>query len=265
MSEVEPKSDPAIPTYPDLAGKVAVVTGGSQGIGRSCCRMLAANGVKVAVASRSAGPVEEAVDELGEFGVKAIGIPTDATSPRDIANLRARTEVELGPPDILLPFAGGFGSFTTAWETPLEEWREVIEGNLTSTHLAVSEFIPGMIERRSGSIVTMSSISGRFLDKTVTASYAASKAGVIMYTRHTAIEAGPHNVRLNSIAPGTTRSERIDRIMDEQAQAKTAALSPLGRLGTPEDCALATLFLASDSSSWMTGVTLDISGGRVML
>lgn len=258
--------DPAaIPTYPDLRGKVAVVTGGSQGIGRACCRMLVANGVKVAVASRSAGPLEETVAELTGLGGEAIGIQGDATDPEVIADLRRRAEERLGEVDILLPYAGGFGSFSTSWETSLEEWREVIEANLTSTHIAVSEFIPGMIERGRGSIVTMSSISGRFLDKLTTASYAAAKAGVIMYTRHTAIEAGPSGVRLNSIAPGTVTSERIERIMEDDALARTAALSPMNRMGTPEDCALATLFLASDSSAWMTGVTLDITGGRVML
>lgn len=258
--------DPAaVPTYPDLRGKVAVVTGGSQGIGRACCRMLVANGVKVAVTSRSAGPLEETVSELIDLGGEAIGVQGDATSPEGIADLRRFTEEKLGKPDILLPYAGGFGAFTTSWDTSTEEWREVMEANLTSTHIAVAEFIRGMIERGRGSIVTMSSISGRFLDKNVTASYAAAKAGVIMYTRHTAIEAGPFGVRLNSIAPGTVTSERIERIMEEEALAKTAALSPLGRMGTPEDCALATLFLASESSAWMTGVTLDVSGGRVML
>jgi 3-oxoacyl-[acyl-carrier protein] reductase len=255
----------AVPTYPDLKGKVAVVTGGSQGIGRSCCRMLARNGVKVAVASRSREPVEHTVEELRELGATAIAVPTDATSTSDIANLREQTESELGPADILLPFAGGFGSFTTSWETSAQEWRDVIESNLTSTHVAVSEFMPGMIARRHGSIVTMASISGRFLDKKVTASYAAAKAGVIMYTRHTAIEAGPFGVKLNSIAPGTVSSERIERIMEENALESTAALSPLGRLGTPEDCALATLFLVSDSSAWITGMTMDVNGGRVML
>lgn len=253
------------PVYPDLEGKVAVVTGGSKGIGRSTCRALALNGVRVAVVSRSPEPVEEAVAELRELGAEAIGVAADATIARDIERVRSETERSLGPTDILLPYAGGFGSFTTSWETSAEEWQEVLDQNLTSTHLAVSSFIPGMIKRRSGSIVTMSSISGRFLDKLVTASYAAAKAGVVMYTRHTAIEAGPFGVRLNSIAPGTVTSERVERIMENDAKERTSALSPLGRLGTPEDCALATLFLASQSSAWMTGVTLDISGGRVML
>lgn len=253
------------PTYPDLVGRVAVVTGATKGIGRACCRALALNRVKVVVVSRSKDLVDETVDELCGLGTESIGIAADATSVRDVERIRTEAERSLGPTDILLPFAGGFSNFTTSWDISLEEWNDVMNQNLTSTHVAVSTFIPGMIRRKRGAIVTMSSISGRFLDKLVTASYAASKAGVIQYTRHTAIEAGPSGVRINSIAPGTVTSERIEEIMEDEAKSRTAALSPLGRLGTPEDCALATLFLASDSSSWMTGVTLDVSGGRVML
>ena len=255
----------AIPSYPDLAGKVALVTGASQGIGRACCRMLAANGVRVAAVSRSPGPIDATVAELRELGGEAIGVSADATDAEAIAGARATTERELGTVDVLLPYAGGFGAFTPVWDISPDEWRAVIEENLTSTFLTVREFVPGMIERRRGAIVTMSSISGRFLDKTVTASYAAAKAAVAMYTRHAAIELGPHRVRINSIAPGTTRSERIDRIMDDEAQRRTAALSPLGRMGTPEDCAHATLYLVSNASAYLTGVTLDINGGRVML
>ncbi len=172
---------------------------------------------------------------------------------------------ELGPIDILLPFAGGFGAFTPIEEITEREWRQVIDLNLTSTFLTVRAIVPAMIERRSGVIVTMSSNGGRYLDKLLTASYAAAKAGVIQFTRHVAKELGPHGVRVNSIAPATVTSERVERIMDVDARRKVAEMSPLGRIGTPEDCALATLFLVSDSAAWLTGVTLDVAGGRIML
>ena len=111
----------------------------------------------------------------------------------------------------------------------------------------------------------MSSNAGRLLDKLVTSPYAAAKAGVIQFTRHIAIEFGEHGIRVNSIAPATVLSERVERIMDVEGRDRVAAMSPLGRIGTPEDCALATLFLVSDSASWLTGVTLDVAGGRVMI
>jgi 3-oxoacyl-[acyl-carrier protein] reductase len=254
-----------IPTYPDLAGKVAVVTGGSKGIGADCCRMLVANGVKVAVNARSQGGIDATVAELAQAGGEVIGVAGDCTSSEDLRRLREQVESTLGPVDILLAYAGGFESFTAITDLGEDEWRDVIETNLTATFLTVNTFVPGMIERRSGAIVTMASNGGRLLDKLLTAPYAAAKAGVIQFTRHVALELGQYGVRVNAIAPATIRSERTARIMDGEAMAKTAAMSPLGRIGTTEDCAFATLFLVADSASWLTGVTLDVSGGRVML
>lgn len=260
-----PAESRPIPTYPDLEGQVALVTGGSKGIGAATCRLLAANGVKVAVAARSQAGIDSLVGELGDSGAEAIGISADCGEAPEIEMMRDRVQAEMGPIDILLPFAGGFGAFTPIQEITPEEWRETIEANLTSTFLTVRAVVPSMIERRRGAIVTMASIGGRHLDKLLTASYAAAKAGVVQFTRHIAKELGPHGIRANSIAPATVRSERIDRIMDDASQARVAEMAPLGRIGTPEDCALATLFLVSDSAAWLTGVTLDVAGGRVML
>jgi len=254
-----------IPTYPDLEGKVAVVTGGSKGIGAACCRMLVANGVRVVVNARAQDGIDALLTELQAAGGDAIGIAADCCDASALARMRDEVKAAFGPPDVLLAYAGGFESMTPITSISEEEWREVIESNLTSTFLTVQAFLPDMVERGSGSIVTMASNGGRLLDKLLTASYAAAKAGVIQFTRHIAIELGPHGIRVNAIAPATVLSDRSKRLMDEEATARTAALSPLGRIGTPEDCALATLFLASDSSGWLTGVTLDIAGGRVML
>jgi 3-oxoacyl-[acyl-carrier protein] reductase len=205
------------------------------------------------------------VSELRATGADAVGISADCTDGEQVERLVARTERELGPVDILLPYAGGFNRFDAVDQVSEDYWREVLDTNLTSTFLAVKAVLPSMIERSSGAIVTMASISGRVLDKPVTAPYAAAKAGVIQFTRHAALELGPRGIRLNSIAPGTVSSERVERIMDAESRARVAAMSPLGRMGTPEDCALATLFLVSDSSAWLTGVTLDVAGGRSML
>lgn len=260
----EPAARP-VPAYPDLAGKVAVVTGGSKGIGAACCRALAANDVRVVVNGRNESSIAELVKELTDAGADAIGISADCTDAGALARMRDEIGAAFGPPDIVLAYAGGFDSFTPIAELGEEEWRTVLDANLTSTFLTVKTFLPAMIERGSGSIVTMASNGGRLLDKLLTSSYAAAKAGVIQFTRHIALELGRHGIRANSIAPATVLSERIERIMDSSAIDATAAMSPLGSMGTPEDCALATLFLVSDSARWLTGVTLDISGGRVML
>ncbi len=257
--------DSAAPKFPDLDGKVAFVTGGSKGIGRASCRLLAENGCRVVVVARSPEPLAETVGEIVLRGGTAIAVEADVTRADSLAAARARAEDEFGRVDVLLPYAGGFESFTPIWDTSLEEWEEVVRLNLTSNFLALREFLPSMVERGTGSVVLMSSCSGRYLDKLTTASYAAAKAGVLMLMRHAAIEAAQYNVRINAIAPATVTSERIEQIMDEEAIERTAKLSPLGRIGTPEDCAAATAYLASDSAGWVTGATIDVAGGRVML
>jgi 3-oxoacyl-[acyl-carrier protein] reductase len=254
-----------LPRYPDLAGKVVLVTGGSKGIGAAAVRALAANDARVAVNGRDEGALAAIVDEIAEAGGEAIVAPADVCSFEAVESMRERIEAKLGPVDVLVAFAGGFGAYTPVQDITEEEWHAVIDSNLTSTFLTVKAFLPGMIERRRGAIVTMASNAARFLDSTLTASYAAAKAGIAMFTRHVAREVGPYGVRANCIAPATTMSERIERILTEEQRAELSAKSPLGRLGVPEDSAMATLFLASESAGWLTGVTLDVAGGRVML
>jgi 3-oxoacyl-[acyl-carrier protein] reductase len=256
----------SIPTYPDLAGKVAVVTGGSKGIGAATSVLLGHNGARVAVCGRDPETIERVTSETRNAGAAdAAGLAADLTTPDGVSRLRSDVEDKLGATEILFAFAGGFGARTPLLETELGEWSHVVESNLTSTFLTLREFAPGMVERGSGSIVTMASNAARFLDIQLTASYAAAKAGIAMLSRHAALELGPHGVRVNILAPATILTERVKRVMDEERRASIAAMSPLGTLGAPEDPALAALFLASDSARWMTGVTLDVAGGRIMM
>jgi 3-oxoacyl-[acyl-carrier protein] reductase len=164
-----------------------------------------------------------------------------------------------------MAFAGGFGARTPVQDITEAEWHHVIESNLTSTFLTVKTFLPGMIERRAGSIVTMSSNAGRLLDITLTASYAAAKAGIAMFTRHLAKEVGEYGIRANIIAPATLATDRVKGVMDEEMLGRIGAMAPLGRIGRPEDAALVALFLASESAGWLTGITIDVAGGRIML
>jgi 3-oxoacyl-[acyl-carrier protein] reductase len=252
-------------TYPDLAGKVAVITGGSAGIGAATARLLAANGAKVAISARREGPVTAMVEELRTGGAEAVGCTGDAARGEDMERLQRTVEAELGPADLLFPFAGGFRSYTPIQDIGEEEWRKVIDENLTSTFLTVKPFLAGMIERGRGAIVTMASNSARTLDIPLTASYASSKGGVVVFTRHAAKELGPHGIRVNCIAPATTLSERVDAVMTDEVRRLATELVPLGRIGLPEDSANAAVFLASEAASWLTGITIDVAGGRVML
>jgi 3-oxoacyl-[acyl-carrier protein] reductase len=255
----------SIPTYPDLEGKVAVVTGGSKGIGAATCVVLGHNRAKVAVCGRDADTIDAVVSGTRDAGAADVaGIAADLTTPEGVAALRAEVEEKLGPAEVLMAFAGGFGARTPLLETELDEWNAIVESNLTTTFLTLREFGPGMVERGAGSIVTMASNAARFLDIQLTASYAASKAGIAMLSRHAALELAPQ-VRVNVLAPATILSERVKRNMPEERLAQIAEMSPLGTVGVPEDPALAALFLASDSARWLTGVTLDVAGGRIMM
>jgi 3-oxoacyl-[acyl-carrier protein] reductase len=259
-------TEASIPTYPDLAGKVAVVTGGSKGIGAATSVLLGHNAARVAVCGRDPETIESVTAQTREAGAAdAVGFASDLTTPDGAARLRAEVEERLGPADVLLAFAGGFGARTPLLETELREWNHVVESNLTTTFLTLREFAPGMAERGAGSIVTMASNAARFLDIKLTASYAAAKAGIAMLSRHAALELGPHGVRVNVLAPATILTERVKGVLDEERRAGIAAMSPLGTIGAPEDPALAALFLASDSARWMTGVTIDVAGGRIMM
>jgi 3-oxoacyl-[acyl-carrier protein] reductase len=252
------------PTYPDLAGKVGVVTGGSGGIGAATCRLLAANSVKVAVNGRDEAKIGTVVDAIRSAGGQALGVAADCTDLVAVERMRQQGEEEFGPAGVVAAFAGGGrarpGPVAQITE---EEWHSTVDANLTATFLTFKSFLPGMIERGRGSIVTMASSAARFPTGAPTP-YAAAKAGVIMLTRQVANEVGKHGVRVNCLAPHTVLVERTRRFMPEEQQRRIAAEIPLGRLGTPEDVALATLFLASDSSSWITGETLDVAGGKVM-
>jgi 3-oxoacyl-[acyl-carrier protein] reductase len=256
----------SIPIYPDLADKVAVVTGGSKGIGAATAILLGHNRARVAVCGRDEETIERVTADTREAGAaEVVGLAADLTTENAVAGLRADVEDKLGPAEVLFAFAGGFGARTPMLQTRLEEWNAVVESNLTSTFLTLREFAPGMVERGSGSIVTMASNAARFLDIKLTASYAAAKAGIAMLSRHAALELGEHGVRVNVLAPATILSERVKSNLDEERLATIAAMSPLGTIGVPEDPALAALFLASDSARWMTGVTLDVAGGRIMM
>jgi 3-oxoacyl-[acyl-carrier protein] reductase len=253
-----------VPTYPDLQGKVAVVTGGSGGIGAATCRLLAANGAKVAVNGRDEAKIDAVVGEIRSAGGEAVGAPADCTDLAAVEGMRRRTEEELGPVGIVAAFVGGGRARPGPLaQTTEEDWQSTVDGSLTATFLTLKAFLPGMTERGGGSVVTMASSAAR-VPTGAPAPYAAAKAGVVMLTRHVAREVAPRGVRVNCLAPHTVLVERTRRVIPEERRLQMAEEIPLGRLGTPEDVALAALFLASESSSWITGVTLDVAGGWIM-
>jgi 3-oxoacyl-[acyl-carrier protein] reductase len=260
--------DSRIPRYPDLAGKVAVVTGSSRGIGAATCRLLAANGAKVVLNGRDQAALRETVAKIRADGGEATAVAADVAEPGALERLREETERAFGPAEVLGAFVGGGGPppRPTAQIRP-EEWDAAIRGNLGVTFLTLRCFLPGMVERGRGAIVTMASTAARLASGDrigAPTGYAVAKAGVVRLTQEVAKEVAADGVRVNCVSPATILTERLQARIPADRRAQMTAMHPLGRLGTPDDVACAVLFLASESSAWITGVTLDVAGGQIM-
>jgi 3-oxoacyl-[acyl-carrier protein] reductase len=251
------------PWHPGVAGGVALVTGSSQGFGFAAAAALAANGARVILNGRDPGRLEQAVAAIRGSGGDATGIPADVTDPAALGAAADEIHARFGAVDVLVANAGGLGDPVPTAEETEAHWRAVVDANLTATFLTIRAFLPAMLARGSGSIVTVSSTAGRQPSQ-ASAAYSAAKAGVVMLTRHLANEVGPKGVRVNCVAPGAVLTEggALAKAPPE-VRDRVAAMHPLGRFGTPEDVAAAILYLASDSASWVTGITIDASGGRV--
>ena len=249
-----------------LKDRVALVTGSSRGIGAAISKLFAHEGAKVALHGRDAAALSDVLAEIEWTGGRARPFTGDATSFGDIESMRRDVERELGPIDILVANAGGNVSTPGPVEhISEEEWRAAIDGNLTTTFLSVKSILPGMKERRSGNIITISSAAARRPSPGSPIPYAAAKAGIEIFTQDIAAQAGPFGVRVNCIAPETILTERNKERISAAQQEALRDLHPIRRLGRPEDVAHAALFLASEHAAWIAGVVLDVAGGAVMV
>ena len=251
---------------PVLASRVALVTGSSRGIGAAVAERFARAGAHVVVHGRDAAAVEAVRARIAAGGGRVSAVTADMTRFDEVEAMRERIEDACGPVDVLVANAGG----NPVPPGPIElieerDWRAAVDGNLTATFLTVKSLLPGMKERGRGSIVTVSSAAARRPNARSPVAYAAAKAGIELFTKDLAAQAGPFGVRANCIAPETILTERNRRNIPEDIQRSLTAEHPLRRLGTPEDVAEAALYLASDAASWVTGVVLDVAGGSVMV
>jgi 3-oxoacyl-[acyl-carrier protein] reductase len=249
-----------------LKNRVALVTGSSRGIGAAIAKLFAQEGAKVALHGRDAAALSDVMAEIEWTGGRARPFTGDATNFGDIEGMRRHVERELGPIDILVANAGGNVSPPGPVEHIGEaDWRAAVDGNLTATFLSVKSILPGMKERRSGNILTISSAAARRPNPGSPIPYAAAKAGIEIFTQDVAAQAGPFGIRVNCIAPETILTERNKERIPAAQQEALRDLHPIRRLGTPEDVAHAALFLASEQATWIAGVVLDVAGGAVMV
>ncbi len=242
----------------DLTGKVALVTGGSRGIGRDIAGTLAGVGAKVAILGRDEAKAVAAATELGP---DARGYRGDVAVQADVERALEAVERDLGPVDVLVNNAG-FTKDNLLFRMGEGDWDAVLDTNLKGAFLVTKLAARGMIKRRWGRIVNIASVVGLIGNKGQ-ANYAASKAGLIGFTKAVAKELASRNVLVNAVAPGYIDTELTRTISDDASRALQAAI-PLGRLGTGADVAGAVLFLASDLASYITGQVLVVDGGMVM-
>jgi 3-oxoacyl-[acyl-carrier protein] reductase len=250
----------------DLAGRTALVTGSSRGIGRAIAVLFARSGASVALHGRDTGALARVQEEITADGGRAVVLTADLTDADEVERLRGEVEEAVGTPDVLVANAGGNPVRPGPIEDiRVEDWRATIDGNLTATFLTVKAFLPAMKHRGSGSILTVSSAAARRPHPSSPVAYAAAKAGIELFTQDLAAQAGPFGVRANCLAPETILTDRNQRQIPADVQDQLIQTHPLRRLGTPLDVAAAALFLASDSSAWITGVVLDVAGGAVLV
>jgi NAD(P)-dependent dehydrogenase (short-subunit alcohol dehydrogenase family) len=242
--------------------RVALVTGGSRGIGRAAALRLAGEGADIAFSyATRAEDAEQTAAAIRALGRRVVYRPCNAADPEDVRRL-VEAARQLGPIDYLVHSAG-ISNLQDHTTLTLEVWREMIDVNLTGTYLAVFAVKDEMITRRFGRIVTLSSVAA-LRPRKRQIHYATAKAGVIAFTRCCAEAFAPYNVRINGVAPGLIDTE-MAKVLPPEARQDVVEGTPLNRLGTPEEVAALIQFLLSEESSFITGQTVAVSGGRVML
>lgn len=240
-----------------LQDKVAVVTGSTSGIGRAIALEFATQGGKVVVSGRNQERGDQVVQEIKDRGSEGIFVPIDLLDEDSLRSLIVKAVSHFGQLDILVNNAGkGFSKLFP--EVTTQEWRDVMEADLTSNFITIQEAMPHLIKTK-GNIINLS--SGVVIKPQIGGqAYAAAKAGVLLLTQSTAREFAPKGVRVNAILPGLVDTPILDKYPDHEIQALADA-TPLGRIGKPEDIAMLAVYLASDEASFVTGQGIVIDGG----
>ena len=244
----------------DLSGKIAIVTGASRGIGRAIAQTLAARGAHVVAAARGENAAETValIEQSGGHSVRAT---VDVTEPASVDALIGDTVTRHGRIDILVNNAG-IARDQLLLRMKRVDWDEVIATNLTSAFTAVQAALKPMLKQRSGRIISVSSVVGQ-AGNPGQANYAASKAGLIGFSKAVAREVASRGITVNVVAPGLVATD-MTATLTARAQDEWATQIPLGRIGTPQDVAAAVCFLASDEASYITGQVLAVNGGMYM-
>ena len=248
----------------DFAGQVAVVTGACHGIGRGAADAFADAGAHAVLLDIDEPGGKAAVTEIEGRGGEATFFRCDVTSSAEVNETFRSIASQLGRIDALLLSAGGFFQKLGMEETTDDEWERIMALNLTSAFLCTRAAVPVFKQQRSGAIVYIGSGAG-LTGVTASPPYSAAKAGVHSLARQVALELAPFGVTSNAIAPGTTSTERVDKLHGDELMQRIGETNPLGRVGQVSDTVGAVLFLTSPEAGYITGQTLSVDGGRLMV
>ena len=243
------------------SGRVALVTGASQGIGRTCALRLAKDGAIVVAAARNQEKLNELVAEITATGGQAVALALDVADEEQVKSSIKAAIAQFGKIDILVNNAG-ITRDQLVMRMKRADWDAVLQTNLTSAYLCIQQVIGSMLKQRWGRIINITSIFGQ-MGQAGQANYAASKAGLIGLTMAIAREVGSRNITCNAVAPGFIETAMTANLGDDFKQNAVKQI-PLGRVGSPEDVASAVAFLASDEASYITGHVLNVNGGMLM-
>ena len=252
-------------TPPPFQDRAVLITAAGAGIGEAAARRFAAGGARLALADRDGPAVGRLADELSRAGCRAVPIDVDATRGPDVGRMIDAAVGELGRLDVLVNGVGGWLKQRTVQTTSEEEWTAGLTLNVTSAFLCSKAAIPHLIAAGGGRIINLSSEVARVQVHFTTPDYVAGKAALIALTRYLAKELGPHGVTVNAVAPGPTWSPRTRQAWNEALVAQIAGDSALGRIAEPEDIASVITFLASDDARHITGATIDVHGGHILI
>jgi 3-oxoacyl-[acyl-carrier protein] reductase len=248
-----------------LAGKVALVTGGSSGIGAATAVLLGSRGADVVVAYFShAERAQRVAERIGRGGCRAIAIGADLRDGRQVEALVRRAAVEIGPIDILVNNAGDLVGRYEIAEMSDAVWNDVLGTNLRSAVLCARGVLPSMRARKTGAIVNVGSIAAHTGGGPGAAAYAAAKAGLIGFTKGLAREVAADGIRVNAVSPGVIDTPMQHRFSSAERLERIEDRIPIGRLGTAAECAEVIAFLASDAASYVVGETVEVNGGLLM-
>jgi NAD(P)-dependent dehydrogenase (short-subunit alcohol dehydrogenase family) len=247
-----------------MQGKVAIVTGASAGIGRATAVAFAREGANVTVADTDVERGKETVTEARSLGVEALFVPTDVSSPHDVAELVRSSIAQFGRLDYAFNNAGIEGDQAPTGDCTVENWDRTIAVNLTGVFLCMRQEIPSMLAYGGGAIVNNSSVAGLVGFAGIPA-YSASKHGIIGLTKTAALEYATQGIRVNAVCPGVIQTEMITRFTggDTAIAAQLLETEPIGRLGTPDEIADAVVWLCSDRAGFVTGQAIAVDGGFV--